>query len=153
MVPVEDGPTHRYLESAPACWRLYGEILAREYESPIYWQVHHLTVDAYAIQHPGRQSAQTIQSAAIHLVRLCLQLEQGMEEDGVLRATRALAQRKGDLVWLVPPESRGGLSVLDVHEALDASEHASSVRSWAKEAWSAWSQHHDQVRRWADGEF
>lgn len=152
MVPAEDGPTHRYLESAPGCWRLYGEILAREYEDPAYWQVHQLTVDAYAVQHPGRRSDQTIQSAAIHLVRLYLQLEQGMAEEGLLSATRALAHRKGQLIWLSPPGSRGALSVLDVHDAVDASEHASRVRAWAEEAWTAWSLHHDQVRRWANGE-
>lgn len=153
IVPVEDGPPHRYLESAPACWRLFGEVLAREYEDPTYWKVHQLTVDAYAVQHPGRASAQTIQSAAIHLVRLCLQLERGVTQEELLRATRALAKSKGQLTWLSPPESRGALTILDVHAAADAVEHASKVRAWAAESWSAWEQHHDQVRQWANGEF
>jgi len=152
-VPAENGPTHRYLESAPGCWRLYGEVLAREYENPTYWRVHQLTVDAYAIQHPGRQSAQTIQSAAIHLLRLYLQLEQGAEEAEVLARTRALAQKKTQLVWITPPESRGSLTVVDVHGAREAEEHAAKVRAWAHEAWIAWAAHHEQVRRWANGVF
>lgn len=43
------GPTHRYLESSPGCWAAYGEVLAREYSDPAYFQVHRLTVDAYAV--------------------------------------------------------------------------------------------------------
>ena len=152
-VPSENGPTHRYLEAAPACWRLYGEVLAREYEDPTYWLVHQLTVDAYAVQHPGRQSAQTIQSAAIHLVRLYLQLEQGAKESELLARTRALAQKKGQLVWLAPPESRGSLTVVDAHGAGGAEEHTKRVRAWAQEAWSAWVAHHEQVQRWAKGVF
>ncbi len=152
-VPAEDGPTHRYLESAPGCWRLYGEVLAREYEKPAYWPVHQLTVDAYAVQHPGRKSAQTIQSAAIHLVRLYLQLECDVEENALLPVTRAIAQRKGQLMWLNPPESRGPLTVLDIHAAAGPEDHINRVRAWAGQAWSAWASHHDPVRRWANGDF
>ena len=31
LVPDIDGPTHKYMLSAPGCWKLYGEILAKEY--------------------------------------------------------------------------------------------------------------------------
>jgi len=46
-----EGPIHSYMLSSPACWKLYTEVLAREYSDEIYWKVHRLTVDAYAIQH------------------------------------------------------------------------------------------------------
>jgi hypothetical protein len=39
LLPNEDNPTHRYLESSPACWRLYGDVLAREYSDARYHAV------------------------------------------------------------------------------------------------------------------
>ena len=36
---------------------------------------HQLTVDAYAIQHPGKPSAQSIQSVCVHLISLYASLE------------------------------------------------------------------------------
>ena len=54
--PVE-GPTHKYMLSSSGCWKAYGELLAREYENPmLFGAVHRLTVDAYALQHPGDPS-------------------------------------------------------------------------------------------------
>ena len=77
MVPNQSGPTHRYMESLPGCWAIYGEVLAREYSDLAYAAVHRLTVDAYAVQHPGQPSPQSIQSVGVHLLRLCLILEHG----------------------------------------------------------------------------
>jgi hypothetical protein len=70
LVPDVEGPVHRYLESSPGCWRLYGEVLAREYSDLAFWAAHRLTVDSYAVQHPGRSSPQTIQSVCVHLLSL-----------------------------------------------------------------------------------
>jgi len=61
-----DGVTHQYLESSARCWAKYGELLAREYENSRYMSVHDLTVDAYALQHPGTK----ISSAYVHLASL-----------------------------------------------------------------------------------
>ena len=55
-----DGATHAYIGAVAGCWELFGEVLAREYEQPAYFAVHHLTVDAYAVQHPGTPSPRTI---------------------------------------------------------------------------------------------
>lgn len=153
MVPDEEGPPHRYLESAPGCWRLFGDVLAREYSNAAYWEVHQLTVDAYAVQHPGHPSAQTVQSAAIHLGRLYLQLELEIYGRQLADATRALAKRKSQFIWLDPPKSRGSVTVLDVHGADSPEEHTRRVQAWAEKAWSAWTVHHDQVRRWTSGVF
>ncbi|HLW73652.1 MAG TPA: DUF5946 family protein, partial [Gammaproteobacteria bacterium] len=76
--PDRDGPTHRYMESSPACWAAYGEVLEREYSDPGYYRVHRLSVDAYAVQHPGRPSPQTIQSVNLHLIRLCCLVEKSL---------------------------------------------------------------------------
>jgi Family of unknown function (DUF5946) len=50
-LPDVKGPTHAYLHSSPACWALYGEVLAREYSNPARFVVHQLTVDS------GRETA------------------------------------------------------------------------------------------------
>lgn len=62
--PEVAGPTHKYMQSTPGCWAAFGRVLAREYGDQRYFAVHRLTVDAYAIQHPGIPSRQSIQSVS-----------------------------------------------------------------------------------------
>ena len=78
LFPGIEGPVHRYMKSSPGCWSAYGQILAREYSNALYFEVHRLTVDAYAVQHPGSTDRQSIQSVGLHLIRLCLFLEHGL---------------------------------------------------------------------------
>ncbi len=66
-VPDIAGPVHRYMESLPGCWAAYGEIIAREYGDIAFATAHSLTVDSYAIQHPGQPSPQSVQSVGLHL--------------------------------------------------------------------------------------
>jgi hypothetical protein len=136
------------MESSPGCWAAYGEVLAREYGSPAYFAVHPLTVDAYAVQHPGRPSPQSIQSVAVHLIRLCLTLEKGLAPSAALAAIQAAAKAKGRYVWLEPPASRGKVTVAGVRPARTAAEHKRLVESWAQSAWQAWSAHHAVIRGW-----
>ena len=77
IVPNTDGPTHRYIGASPGCWQRYGQLLAREYGEYAYPDEHRLTVDAYAVQHPGVPGKQSSQSVAVHLMSLCLVLERG----------------------------------------------------------------------------
>ena len=148
--PAIDGPVHRYMESSPACWAAYGAVLAREYSDIRYAAVHQMTVDAYAVQHPGRRSPQSIQSVGLHLLSLCLVLEYGVE----IIQTRALLQQsnafKDELVWLEPPSDRGSVTVADIQQASTPEEHIARIRNWANSAWKAWSLHHDTVRAWAN---
>ncbi|MBZ5590007.1 MAG: DUF5946 family protein [Acidobacteriia bacterium] len=149
MFREHDGPTHRYMESSPGCWEAFGKVLAREYGDPAYRRSHRLTVDAYAVQHPGRQSPQAIQSVAVHLIGLSLVLERGVD---MLRATSAIriaASRKNFYRWLEPPSSRGDTTVAEVLRARNAEEHRVAVDAWARAVWLAWSAHHDTVRAWA----
>ena len=53
-LPVVEGPTHPYIGASPSCWALFGQVIAREYGAPAYMKAHQTTVDAYAVQHPGR---------------------------------------------------------------------------------------------------
>ncbi len=150
-LPAVEGPVHRYLESSPACWAAYGAVLAREYTDPAYRTLHKLSVDTYAVQHPGRPSPQTIQSAVVHLMRLCLVLEDGVPFEAATAAMQVVAAQKGAYHWLEPPADRGALTVADVGAAASPAEHARRVQAWASATWRAWGAHHAQIRAWIPG--
>ncbi len=107
LFPNIEGPTHRYMASSPGCWAAYGEVLARQYGNANYAGAGQLTIDAYAVQHPGRPSAQSIQSVALHLISLCLLLERGVELGTATEGIRAAAKDKRRFAWLAPPETTG----------------------------------------------
>lgn len=136
------------MESSPACWAAYGEVLAREYSDQAYFAVHRLSVDAYAAQHPGRPSPQTIQSVAVHLVRLCLLLERGLPMERANDAMLKASEREALYVWLEPPISRGSVTVTDVVSAVGVDAHMVAVRRWAESTWQAWVTHHATIRGW-----
>jgi hypothetical protein len=136
------------MESSPACWAAYGEVLAREYSDPAYFQVHRLGVDAYAVQHPGRPSPQTIQSVAVHLIRLCMLLERGLPMERANDAMLKASEREDIYRWLEPPASCGSVTVADVRHADSVEAHMAAVRRWTESAWAAWASHHPTVRSW-----
>ena len=148
LVPQMDGPTHRYLESSPGCWHLYGQVLAREYSDLAFAGLHRLTVDSYAVQHPGRPSPQTIQSVCVHLMSLCLVLERGASAAYATRVIGPATRTKERFHWLTPPKSLGGATVADVAEFSTPGPHEEGVRAWAEAAWSAWKEHHATVQGW-----
>lgn len=148
-VPEEKGPTHPYMESSPGCWRIYGEVLSREYGDLAYAGLHQLTVDSYAVQHPGRPSPQTIQSVCLHLVSLHLVLERQVTVGYAKRIMGAGSKVKDRFHWLAPPTSLGSVTVADVARVAAPHEHEEAVRAWAASAWSAWAKHHAAVRGWA----
>lgn len=149
LFPDTAGATHRYMECSPGCWAAYGEVLAREYSDPtLFGRVHRLTVDAFAVQHPGRPSPQSIQSVAVHLISLCLQLEHDATPPEATKAIQEGSRTKTRYVWLPPPEFPGAVTVADVNAATSASAHETLVRQWAGAVWSAWSAHHAAVRAW-----
>lgn len=145
--PDRDGPAHHYLEASPGCWAAYGEVLAREYSDPAYMTVHHLTVDAYSVQHPGTPSRRRMQSVAVHLIGLYAGLELGLPRRQVARLMDG-ATKHLQLHWLDPPEDLGSVTVAEVLPAESAEEHGHVVRRWAASAWAAWSAHHTLVARW-----
>lgn len=146
--PDIDGPVHRYMVSSPGCWAIYGEVLAREYSNPEYFEVHRLTVDAYAVQHPGSTDRQSVQSVGVHLIRLCLFLEHGLTAKNANDAMLEAGEKKSTFTWLKPPGSMGEITAADVFKAGSVEEHKALVRAWAESAWHAWSMHHDTIRSW-----
>jgi hypothetical protein len=149
MFEQSDGATHEYMESSPGCWAAYGRVLALQYEDQRLFDVHRLTVDAYAVQHPGAPSRQSIQSVGVHLVRLCLFLERGLSPSKANDAMLSAAKHKAQYHWLEPPASLGPRTVADVEAAAGIEAHEAAVRAWAAQMWTVWSRHHATIRAWA----
>ena len=125
-------------------------MLAREYGAYATHANHRVSVDAYAVQHPGVEGPQALRSVAMHLMRLCLVYERGMPSAvGRRMAPRLLAQ-PADVAWLQPPAQRGALTVADVAAAASADEHLVRVDDWGRAVWAAWAEHHATVDRWLD---
>jgi Family of unknown function (DUF5946) len=150
VLPSSEGPTHAYLGSSASCWALFGELSAREFGDPAYFGVHQLSVDTYAVQHPGVPERRSIQSVGLHLMTLSLFLEGGAEASkGPALHQRIMANRPA-FPWLEPPAMSGRMTVADVLEARDAPEHHRLVREWAQDVWQAWAPHHPVVRDWVE---
>jgi Family of unknown function (DUF5946) len=140
-VPDVAGPTHRYMTSTPGCWKLYGELLAREFSGYYDPDTHGLTVDAYAVTHPGEPQRVTIQSVNIHLLRLYLRLERGVAGDRAPSVLRKIVENKelvAGLTWLEPPSFEHTVNVTDVLKATGFEEHRELVRAWAGSALGTW---------------
>jgi len=129
---------------------MYNEVLGRQMTDVSYGRARLLSVNAYAVQHPGHRGRRTAQSVAVHLAGLCLALERDADDPTITRRMSGLADARSEHPWLEPPASLGELTILDVARARDADEHAEVVRRWARRSWGAWGEHHDIVRAWLD---
>ena len=147
LFPERAGPTHRYMESSPGCWAAYGAFLAESYTGASIGAAGQLAVDAYAVQHPGRPSPQSIQSVAVHLMSLCLAFEAEVVPSRAIQAIRAAAGQKSRYFWLAPPASRGDVTIADLPPG-PGRDPADFVRKWASSAWAAWGAHHAVIRSW-----
>ena len=147
-LPAVEGPVHAYMTSSPACWAAFNAVMAREYSDPGLMAVHRLSVDAWAVQHPGDGSRRAIQSVGLHLARLMVQIERGLEGEAANAAMLDFAARKGDLPEL-PPRASYAMTVADVVDAEAPDAHSAAVRRWAGSVWAAWSDQHDFIRGWA----
>lgn len=137
-----EGPTHPYMLSSPRCWSLYGELLAVGGGQ--------LSIDSYAVQHPGVPESRSIQSVGVHLVSLCAAFERSWPHE---RATH-LIHRAVDLnpgwQWLDPEPPLGTITVAEVVGENDLIARSEIVTSWAEEMWGVYEDHHSLVRQWLD---
>ena len=136
------------LRGMPGCWAAYGEVLAREYSDYRLTRLHRLTVDTYAVQHPGVNVPAARRSVGLHLSRLYLLLEAGWSTERANNAMPAITEFKDRCDWLEPPLMTGTLNVLEVLQAASGEEHEMRVRAWAESVWKAWAVHHATVRKW-----
>ncbi|MDQ3767650.1 MAG: DUF5946 family protein [Actinomycetota bacterium] len=138
---------HPYIGSSASCWALFGELLAREFNDPQYFGVHQLTVDTYAVQHPGVAERRSIQSVGLHLMTLCLVFEHGADPSHGPELHKRMVNRL-TFHWLEPPRLSGRMTVADILRSSDSQEHIGLVRAWARDVWEAWMAHHPVVRGW-----
>lgn len=145
VLPAVQGSTHEYLGASPSCWALYGEVLAREYGDPGLMQIHRLTVDAYAAQHPGRPGRRSTQSVWVHLAGLYLTVEKGLGSDFARRVIGMLTREAEAFPWLPPPQLTGRVTVADVAAAKDNQGHQQAVQLWAADVWDAWKAYRSEI--------
>jgi hypothetical protein len=145
MVPDIDGPTHRYLGSAPGCWAAYTSLPFGGMAGPADLPHAAMTVDAYAVQHPGEPGPSSTPSVWIHLAAMQLVLEGGWPAARLVEIRRAAADANDGWPWLPPPDSMGGVGAIDVTVA-PAADVAAVVRAWVEGAYRAWTDYHPVIR-------
>lgn len=140
--------THAYMSSSPECWAAYGLILEREYSDPkLFASSHRLTVDAYALQHPGDPSLRrAVQSFWIHGASLWM----------VLRMQRSAAAATGALKTLAggefkerPVESPQFVATCADLLSSPLERHHELAKSWAQAALEGWREAHHEFERLA----
>lgn len=150
MLPVSDGPTHEYIGASPACWSIYGSLLADEYGRFNMPPAHKFTVDAYAIQHPGVDERRSRQSVAAHAVRLCLMLERGHDQRFATRLMSRAVNGTYEYPWFDVATPIGSITVDQVVGAETLDDHTARLRGWASDVWSAYEPHHELIGGWCD---
>lgn len=148
FTPLE-GPTHKYMISSPACWAAFGRVLAAEYSDVALWQTHRMSVDTYAVQHPGDGTKQATQSVGLHLARLLVQIEAPRPPTQTNEVMLNLGQFKSSLPEF---EARPNyqITVADVALHAGTDQHVDAVRNWAQSTWQDWSDQHDIIRAWVN---
>lgn len=150
MLPEYDGLTHPYIGANAACWALYGELLAHEYAELGYPECHRLTVDAYAVQHPGTRESRSIQSVGTHLSGLYLVLERGLDGPAATAMKNRVLATGPRFVWVSPPHPDSALTVKDVLSMRREMPHCDAIEAWARSVWDAWELHHETVQGWVE---
>ncbi len=149
---LEGGPIHRYMTSSAACWAAFNSL--GDLKHPLGGMpFDQLLVDAYAVQHPGTSSPQTINSAAIHLMVLYGVLTHNASPDQALwlrmrpgRPSRIPKHQR--FHWLTPPVF-AGLTISDVLAGDTPLLRSRLTEAWIREVWSRWAAlHQDQVAVW-----
>jgi len=149
VLPPCGGPTHRYIVSTPECWALYWEVLAREYQDPaLFAEVHQLTVDAYAAQHPLQQPAKSL---AAHLISLYALVDQGKDHKAGIEVKKALLEGRNVFPEFCSPKVLGSTTVVEVASAKSGQQHRDLVHKWAAQVWSAWNDQHASIAALAEG--
>ncbi len=146
--PNAGGAAHDYMLSSRGCWAAYGEVLAREYSNPaVFAASHRLSVDAYAIQHPGDpEERRALQSFWIHGASLWMVLRMGQSHALATQALKTLAGL--DFAQRPADQPRFAVTHADVL-ALPLASHEALTRDWAEESLTAWEPAHAEIERLA----
>ena len=146
-LPPVDAPAHPYIGASTGCWALYGRVLERAYADPVCRDVLQLVVDAYACQHPGEPGRRSAQSVGIHLMTLCMVLEDGADPRDGPRLHKRMVARPA-FAWLEPPAHRGAAAAHALAESPTPAAYVDGAWAFARDVWRAWAPHHATVRGW-----
>lgn len=146
LVENSIGEAHKYIGAKQGCWDLYSEVLAKEFNEYKYFEhTNRLTVDTYAIQHPGLPGKQSIQSVNIHLISLYIVLVENLNSREATKMIGKILEKKPEFVWLDPPVPNGKITIIDVLKAKNKEEHQEIVKEWAKDVFACWYLKHKQT--------
>jgi len=148
--PAGDGPCDPYSGSSAACWAAFNQVAAKDYGEYRYPAVHQLIVDAYMSQHATFVTPAARRSVLVHLVGLHLAFERGLERAAIGRVLGQVFPDKRDVPPLTPKPPPGPLTIAWVLAAGDVEDHARRGRAWALSVWTAWADHHGQIRSLAE---
>lgn len=151
-VTSEEGPRHAYMTAQPACWRCYGELMARLSCLGLAAPLH---MDAYAAQHPGNAVHDRRQrgSVAVHLIVLCAHFDFGLSLPDLHRFRSGISStllprlELQDWPVLKAPESWGPLHASAVMNAPDR-DLEEVTYEWAQQVWQAWASQPLLVQGW-----
>ncbi len=146
-VPDIAGPTHLYMTSAPGCWALHGELVARGLDWTVGRGTYQLRTDAYATQHATNPDPRNRQSVAVHLMSLCATFELGFEAGRTTTLIGGWTHRPGGYPDLISAARHGELTVVDALAAEDPEAYRTTVERWARSVWDGWSPAHAEIRR------
>jgi len=144
--PSLTGASHAYLDASPGCWARFNDVLAREYSDFRYFAVHSLTVDAYAAQHPGAESRQTIRSINFHLLSLYAYYYGHRELYELSQLKQQLATLKQQFQWPTIPGDFGELTINDIWATETEQQHREAVSLWGKSVLDCWYDYHPYLR-------
>jgi hypothetical protein len=131
-----------YFNASNECWSLFTEVIEREFSNAVlFGQVHHLTVEAYAVQHPG--GAHPDKSIDIHLAGLYLMIERNVAPSAVAPYMQKLAERVRDWPHFDAPDSNAWTQT--IFDVAMADDHVAAVREWSAGVWEVWSAQRDLV--------
>ncbi|MEJ1999812.1 MAG: DUF5946 family protein [Maritimibacter sp.] len=148
LLPASTGPVHAYMASSPGCYEAFNTLIAAEFSAPWLMQIHRLTVDTWAVQHPGSDNdRRAIQSVGLHLARLYVQLTAPRPPRETNAVMLDFARHKKTLIPLTAPE-RFSITVDQVAPFAGGDQHIAKVTEWAEATWQDWSAWHDYIRGW-----
>jgi hypothetical protein len=141
-MPADSRATYDgYFNASPECWSVFTEVIGAEFSNAVlFGQVHHLTVEAYAVQHAGGPHPD--KSVDIHLAGLYLMMESGIPPSAVAPYMQKLADRVHDWPHFDPPDVDWSRTIFDVAMSDD---HVAAVREWSAGVWEGWMAHHEAI--------
>lgn len=129
----------------------FNEALTKEYSDPLYWKSHRLTVDAYCAQHASGTDRRQLQSVAIHLIALYLNIGKLYSDKQIGGAMdKLIKQRKGKSPFLTKPTFNNAMNINHLLAASSSEEHHAIALQWAKSVWNAWQHEHAAIAELAN---